>query len=42
VKVQGSLRRLQSRSRSGATSLGVEVVADDITTVEETTSKSIG
>jgi len=42
VKVQGSLRRLQSRSRSGATSLGVEVVADDIATVEETTSKSIG
>jgi primosomal replication protein N len=42
VEVHGSLRRLQSRSRMSATSLGVEVVANDITLIEEATSNSIG
>ena len=42
VEVQGSLRRLQTRSRMSATSLGVEVVANEITPIEETTSNSIG
>jgi len=41
VKVQGSLRRLPSRSRAGATSLGVEVVANDITRVEEKKKKRL-
>jgi hypothetical protein len=36
------MRRLQSRSGIGAASLGVEVVANDLKIVEETTSNSIG
>jgi primosomal replication protein N len=42
VEVHGSMRRLQSRSGIGAASLGVEVVANDLKIVEETTSNSIG
>jgi primosomal replication protein N len=38
VQIQGSLRPLQSRSRTGTTSLGVEVVANDITIAHGTLS----
>jgi primosomal replication protein N len=41
VQIHGSLRPLQSRSRTGTTSLGVEVVANDIILVDGTISNSI-
>ena len=41
VQIQGSLRPLHSRSRTGTTSLGVEVVANDVTLADETISNSI-
>lgn len=42
VEVHGSLRQLPLRSRAGATTLGVEVVANHIALVGETISNSIG
>jgi primosomal replication protein N len=42
VQIHGSLRPLQSRSRTGTTSLGVEVVANDIILVDGTISNTIG
>ena len=42
VEVHGSLRQVPSRSRVGAATPGVEVVAHDIALVEETISNSIG
>jgi primosomal replication protein N len=41
VQIQGSLRPLQSRNRTGATGLGVEVVANDITVADGTISNFI-
>ncbi len=41
VQIRGSLRPMQSRSRTGTTSLGIEVVTNDITLADETNSNSI-
>ena len=41
VQIHGSLRPLQSRSRTG-TGLGIEVVANNITIANGTISNSIG
>ena len=41
VQIHGSLRPLQSRSRTGTTSLGIEVVANNITIANGTVSNTI-